>query len=209
MGGTVAYEMARQLNARGEKVERLLLIDASIPAFGHMFMEGQLRLFANVRREYTADEKKVAIFRLVWIVMVAHMIADRGDKKAAHVLESIDPTHYLELSPAERDNFIASKAQELNLLPPGAGLSAVQRYLTISEAMYDAFLEYDLTTCEADTVLFEATDQTPDRPRAPRDATLQHWERAVRKLEVRTIPACTHYSIINSPEFWKILGDYS
>jgi amino acid adenylation domain-containing protein/FkbM family methyltransferase len=132
LGGVVAYEMARQLVARGEEVALLVLIDSSIPTRGE--------------RLWLADEQ----------LLMRRFVDDVFGPSAASALagaELISP------GTAEQLSYVFRNAQAADLLPPDANVRQIHRLYDVFKANTRALLDYRPRPCPASAVLFVAAER--------------------------------------------------
>ncbi|TCP57968.1 amino acid adenylation domain-containing protein [Tumebacillus sp. BK434] len=135
-GGVIAFEMAQQLIASGEKVELLSLFDTYVPKIAE-------------HGDYT-DEKTFAI----WFVRKTA----RG--KGFTLPPEIDELIHLDTEEVHRRIFEA--AQAMDLLPPDVELLQFKRLLKVYRAIKDAHDRYTPATYPGTVTLFLAEEQPTD-----------------------------------------------
>jgi thioesterase domain-containing protein/acyl carrier protein len=135
MGGVVAFEMARQLEAAGETVELLALLDSAAPG-------------AVATRRLEGGEL-VALF-------AADLVRLAADAPVAAVAPPEDLAHW---SVEEALRWLSAEAERAGLLPEGQGESALARRFAVFSANYRALEGYTGRTSAAPITLFRATAQ--------------------------------------------------
>ena len=115
MGGTLAYEMARQLQSRGEEVELLALIDASVP---------------GAAGPVEVDDATLAS----WFARDLGGLAGR----AVHLA----PEDLRGLTPDEQVSRILESCLEAGALAPGFGLDELRHHLDLFRHNFRALLSY-------------------------------------------------------------------
>jgi thioesterase domain-containing protein len=132
-GGVVAFEMAQQLEAAGEEVVLLTLIDSYAPVgeANAELDEGTLLLgFAQdlgLRREHVDDASM---------------------------------SRFLEMSIDDRLSFILQEATKQHLVPPGVELADIYRYFNVYCTNSRALAAYAPRTQNVRVALFKANEQT-------------------------------------------------
>ncbi len=116
-GGLVAFEMARQLQARGERVALLALLDT--PAF--------------------ADERFISPARddAEWLTNLAAVIAHFYERPVPVAYSDIAP-----LAPAEQLNYLLARLQQAGLVPPQTDSLLVRGLLAVYKANTEAAQAY-------------------------------------------------------------------
>ncbi len=134
-GGFVAFEMARQLRAAGERVGSLLLLDTTALNPG--------------RRPWTDDEALLGWFfwELLWL--------QRGSKTAEDLL----PPGLSTLD--EKFEFMTRLAIDEGILPAGSGDAIVRRLFRLYETNWRSAFDYRPDPVEHDVVLVRAKDPLP------------------------------------------------
>ncbi|MGK4585674.1 amino acid adenylation domain-containing protein [Kitasatospora sp. HPMI-4] len=135
-GGFVAFEMARQLQAAGEEVEQLVLLDTTA--------------LNRMRRGYTDDDALLGWFfwELLWL--------QRGGDSP---LEAI-PAELTALD--EKFDFIAQLAIAEGVLPSGSSAAVVRRLFRVYEANWRAAYAYRPDVVEQDMTLIHALEPLPE-----------------------------------------------
>ncbi|HYG83209.1 MAG TPA: alpha/beta fold hydrolase, partial [Pyrinomonadaceae bacterium] len=132
LGGVVAYEMARQLVARGEEVALLVLIDSSIPTRGE--------------RLWLADEQ----------LLMRRFVEDAFGTSAATALAGAG---FVSPGTEEQLSYVFRHAQAADLLPPDANVRQVHRLYDVFKANTRALLDYRPRPCPASAVLLVAAER--------------------------------------------------
>ncbi|AKJ04229.1 non-ribosomal peptide synthase protein (TIGR01720 family)/amino acid adenylation domain-containing protein [Archangium gephyra] len=162
LGGTVAYEMARELRRQGQEVALLVLLDSFAPA-------GQ-----------PAPEPDPA-------TLLAGFAADLA-RSAGREL-SLTPESLAGLSPEEQLRTLWTRAHEAGLLPPGAGLEELRVLLEVARANLRAVAGYSPEPHEGRMLLLRARDA---RKGIEVDATHGWGRLAATGLTVEDIPGDHH-----------------
>jgi amino acid adenylation domain-containing protein len=134
MGGLIAYEMTQQLQAQGETVDLLVLID-SMPA----------PLQCNVNDEWTV----LQMFAETYGIPLANLDAQY------EVLRQLNPEELL--------NHVFEQVRSAKLIPADIGISQVRRMLSVLRSNMQAMQEYVLQPLTNRVHLIRAVDPaTPD-----------------------------------------------
>jgi thioesterase domain-containing protein len=162
LGGAVAYEMARQLEAQGETVEKVFLIDSYAPG-PHWPQDLDDRTLV----EMFAND-------------LAQLLGIQGVALPAS-LGSAD----------EALAWLATRAEEAGLLPPGHGAPELQRRFATFAANHRAMAGYTGGPCAAPLVMVRASESSGEADGG--------WGRlAGREIEVREIEG-DHYTLLQEP----------
>ncbi|MFF8812378.1 amino acid adenylation domain-containing protein [Streptomyces pactum] len=185
-GGFVAFEMARQLRAQGQRVRRLILLDTTALNPG--------------RRLRTSDDALLSWFfwELLWL------------RRGGDSPEEVIPAHLTTL--AEKFDFIARLAVEEGVLPEGATGAVVHRLFQVYEANWRAAFAYRPEVVEQDMVLVHATEPLPavlDTMHTAiqsmhRDPTNGWSERTSGELTVIDVPG-DHLTIMEEPHIAHVV----
>ncbi|MET0395341.1 MAG: amino acid adenylation domain-containing protein, partial [Longimicrobiaceae bacterium] len=178
MGGVIAFEMARQLEAAGEEVESLVLIDSQVPWLNDpdQSMPGNeirvVQLFAQdlgfpVDRLPTADPEA------------------QGEGEVAYLRLMLDT------------------ARAAGLLPKDLELARIQQLYGIFRINLQAMFAYRPEGYGGDVTLLRAAGKNKLMNRLF-GKKAYGWEQVVRgELEVRTVPG-THYTMMRTPHVEKL-----
>jgi len=178
MGGVVAFEIARQLEAAGESVDLLALVDSLAPD-----LSPDLASDGMERPEGLAGGALVALFA----ADLARLL--RLDGLAL-------PPGFAALETAEALAWLAAQAARTGLLPAGAERAEITRRFAIFAANHQALERYRGGVCAVPLVLFRATE----RPAGLRLAADLGWGRwTERPIEVHEI-AGDHYALLAEPQ---------
>jgi len=170
MGGLVAFEMARQLAARGERVARLVLIDAVLIDAQAPAAEASVISDAELALLFARDQAGILGQRLP---------ISLSDVDAFATAEEV-------LS------FLYAKMQAADLVPPGLELSHLRRLFETFRINIRATERYCAPTYAGRLVLFKARERFLQASHAP---DLGWGELAKGGVEVHEIPG-DHYSIL-------------
>ncbi|WP_431312972.1 amino acid adenylation domain-containing protein [Streptomyces silvensis] len=187
-GGFVAFEMARQLHAAGERVGGLVLLDTTALNPG--------------RRPWTDDEALLGWFfwELLWL---QHGSATAGDLLPPD-LTTLD----------EKFAFMTGLAVAEGVLPAGSGDAVVRRLFRLYEANWRSAFDYRPEVVDHDVVLVRARDPLPgvlldmhtaiDSMHA--DPTNGWQERTAGRLSVIEVEG-DHLTIMEEPRVADIVGE--
>ncbi|RGA06681.1 non-ribosomal peptide synthetase [Microbispora triticiradicis] len=135
-GGFVAVEMARQLRAAGERVERLVLLDT-------------IALRPDAPRD-VGDGTLLTFFfwELLWL--------DSGSDTPVEAIA--------ERCGTQEEIFarVGELAERNGILPPGSSAAAVRRLYQVFQANYQAMLDYRPGLLDVDLTLLHAAEPLPD-----------------------------------------------
>ncbi|HYO58090.1 non-ribosomal peptide synthetase [Archangium sp.] len=131
LGGTVAYEMARELRRQGQEVALLVLLDSFAPA------------------EPPPPEPEDA-------TLLAGVAADLARSAGREI--SLTPESLAGLSPEERLRVLWTHAREAGLFPPGTGLEELRALLEVARANLRAVARYNPEPYAGRVVLLRARD---------------------------------------------------
>ncbi|MEE1756461.1 non-ribosomal peptide synthetase [Streptomyces sp. SP18CS02] len=135
-GGFVAFEIARQLRAQGQRVARLVLLDTTALGSG--------------RRRETDDDALLGWFfwELLWLQR-------GGDSPLEAIPPGLDTV-------AEKFDFIAQLAVDEGVLPAGSTGAVVRRLFHVYEANWRAAFDYRPEVVDQDMVLIHAMEPLPE-----------------------------------------------
>ncbi|MET0397618.1 MAG: alpha/beta fold hydrolase, partial [Longimicrobiaceae bacterium] len=178
MGGVIAFEMARQLEAAGETVERLVLIDSQVP------------WLRDPEQSMPRNES-----------LVVQMFAqDLG--LPAELLPSADPD-WRDVGEVAYLAAVLGSARTAGLLPAGMDMERLQDLYGIFRINVKATYDYRPESYGGGATLLRASE----RKLAERllEKKTVGWDRVVRGgVKVRTIPG-THYTVVREPQV-KVLA---
>ncbi|MCL2932444.1 MAG: thioesterase domain-containing protein [Trichodesmium sp. MAG_R03] len=135
LGGVVAWEIAQQLQALGEEVGLLALIDS----------------YAPTGLEEQIDDT----------VLTNSLVTDLGGIFGKEL--SISANELQQLLPEEQLNSILQKAKYLNILPPEISIEQMHRLFKVFKANLKAMYDYLPLPYSGPTVLFVASDEVSQR----------------------------------------------
>ncbi|MDQ0505117.1 non-ribosomal peptide synthetase [Xanthobacter agilis] len=183
-GGIVAYEMARQLAARGTPPERLVIIDTPAPLGS---------------RSVLPDDPDQA--QAEWLVRMA------GVRARHHgVGENLTVADLLPLGADARFTLACQRMQDAGLVAPDGDAAWLRRAYGASRALYDAFLNYrpgpdlarDLPLCLVRASTVRQGDLSAKDMRIVSEPDMG-WSRLVAgTIGVRTISG-DHVSMLSGP----------
>ncbi|WP_376767790.1 thioesterase domain-containing protein [Segnochrobactrum spirostomi] len=183
-GGIVAFEMARQLAARGARPERLVIIDTPAPV--------------GVATSILSDDVDVA--QAQWLVRMADVRARHHGTDRPFEIEDLLP-----LGAEARFDFAVKRMNEWGLLPEGADAAWLWRAHRTGLVLYRALLDYrpsadphsrdlPLRLVRASTLRHGDLGQSE---LAVVEAPAMGWERVVRvPISVESVPG-DHISMLD------------
>jgi thioesterase domain-containing protein/acyl carrier protein len=169
MGGVVAFEMARQLEAEGREVAMLALVDSALPP-----------------RRGGGDDSDDALLLSRFFADLLGQFAQGG----------LVPEHELRgLDPAERLDHLWEKALSANVLPPGLEREQVARLFEVFKVNAGALAGYVARPYRGPMTLFLAGEREGE---VTVDMT-RNWQRLAQgDLQVHQLPG-DHYTLLRSP----------
>jgi amino acid adenylation domain-containing protein len=144
-GGTVAFEMARQLRTQGQEVEHLILIDTVAPP-----VPTPDRALARAPFVVDADDG-------LWLIDLANSIRE---VRGVDLGLTYDQLRRLEHH-AQFDLFL-ERLRKYDLLPPNAGLSDLEGWVRVSQANIQAMVNYVPHRYTGPIILFRSSESVPD-----------------------------------------------
>jgi thioesterase domain-containing protein/acyl carrier protein len=174
-GGLVAFEMAQQLNGRGEEVALLALLDPMHPFPGGAYGD-------------TFDSKDPAV-----IVEQISKLTGWGP--------GIDPIHLKRLSHEEQLNSIIETGRRTSLLPPGIGTENVIDWLRGFREKLKAASRYVPRVYAGRITLFRLEGTRYADPQEPQKRLdpVSRWSRLSKEtIDVHTVPG-THHTMVLEP----------
>ena len=183
-GGTIAFEMAQQLLANGEKVAKLILIDARA---SHTYAPvDEVQNFINYARNFEGISNR-DIFRLY----AKKFNIDYTEEEIYKLLSKQDiPT---------RLQKVWECSQELGVLPSGVGVSYLERLFNVWLGL-GGMNHYYVKSYPGEIVLYYAKD---DEINKTLNLKYLGWEKANPNVKVKMIDG-NHFTCIKSPlvETW-------
>ncbi|MFL6197022.1 MAG: non-ribosomal peptide synthetase, partial [Thermoanaerobaculia bacterium] len=180
LGALIAFEMARQLQAAGEEVSLLAVLDSS-PEIAGSGLE--------------MEEDHVSA--LVEIGRYVERLWDRNVSLARTDLEGLEAEAGLEL--------LLERLREADFLPPGAGVGQLRRILRVYQANTLAARRYVPGCYPGRVTLFRAADtpEGPDHPKTPQPPD-RGWSRITgQPAEIHTIPG-DHITMLAEPNVHEL-----
>jgi amino acid adenylation domain-containing protein len=173
MGAIVAYEMARQLVAAGQRVALLASLDGPAP---------RTRPGAHGGADHTEDDDA--------LVSEAVLTA----RFAWHYTLPLDPEDLLELSADEQLDRLLAAARQADLLPPDCGMEQLRVLLRVYKRNIRTVRGYFAEPYPGEVLLIRAEQgvRIPGKP-------LLGWDGLAQRVEVRSIPG-DHHSIMRAPQ---------
>ena len=133
MGGLVAYEMARRLEAQGEQVSLLALIDTTAPVAEQRFADlDELSLMVSFGRDMGLSWEQLRV----------------------------SPDELLRLSPQQQLAYVLEMAMEAKALPPDIEPSQIEQLYQVFKTNVRAMLDYKPQPLRVRLILFKA-EETP------------------------------------------------
>ncbi|WP_052517558.1 amino acid adenylation domain-containing protein [Archangium violaceum] len=175
LGGTVAYEMARELRRQGQEVALLVLLDSFAPS-------GQPR---------PTPEPDSA-------TLLAGFAADLARSTGRE--PSLGPESLTGLSPEDQLRTLWTHVRETGLLPPGTGQEELRVLLEVARANLRAVAGYDPEPYEGRMLLLRARDA---RRGAGVDASHGWGRLAASGLTVEDVPG-DHHGVLRAPHVHEL-----
>jgi amino acid adenylation domain-containing protein len=186
LGGIVAYEMAQQLAAQGQRIRHLLMLDSAI--------NGVRR--ENVGRdEETPDDEDAQDAEILMGTINGHLPISLEELQRLHGDERID--------------FILKKAISMNFLPPDFEVAQARQGLTVFKTNLRAMAQYVPQVYSGAVTLFRTAEWLASPPfdepskngqmlDATRDPTMGWGELAARGVQIIDVPG-EHATMLNYP----------
>jgi len=189
LGGVVAYEMAQQLVAQGEKVGQLLLLDCSVWARKRENAKGEE---GDIQEEQDIEED------------IAAMLMD--------ILAEEWPISREELEPLEMDerlDYVLRRAKDKNIFPPDIDVARARSYLKMFRTNERAASKYIAQAYPGEVTLFKTTsniEMPPSDEAAPseemmkmiQDPTMGWGDLAAGGVRVVDVPG-NHQTMVSKP----------
>jgi thioesterase domain-containing protein len=185
-GGYVAYEMARQLQERKQRVDGLFLFD----------------LPANTPQEVTSAlddaDYLVGYFKNNLPLLAGNARIGRG-------IELLEIKKVSGATPAERFQSVVEQLIQLEILPEGTELSQVRNYVLGARLRERALCEYSLRPYPGSALLIRADDNPAivERSPDPDDLTLGWGGLCTGRVKVEWVPG-THKTFLLPPHVEKV-----
>jgi thioesterase domain-containing protein len=176
LGGPVAFEMARQLQARGETVALLAIVD------------GMPDLDGSDPEQTDAD----------YLMDIASYVGNFWGRDPG-----VDPGHLAALGPDEQIAYLAERMAAADFLPPGTGETQLRRVLSVYRANDRALRAYQPGPYPDGLTLFRAEERLVPPGEAQNLGSLGEedlgWRRLVSgPVEIHTVPG-NHLSLMAEP----------
>jgi len=139
MGGTVAFEMARQLSEQGEDVALVAMLDTPARVIPHM---RGLETYSGLAVELN---------------LMASIIASGQSKEFKMKLSDLD-----QLAPAEQVECVLQKLREQQLVPANLGASSLQQALATFTKNLNALERYEPRSYGGPVAILRATEVSPN-----------------------------------------------
>ena len=175
MGGVVAYEMARQLRARGDsashRVAGLILIDSDRP-------EDERALADGPEATGSPDDAILA----AWFLRDLTALVGRRDDLDPELLRPLDENARLDL--------LFERAQTVAAIPPDLDRITFERYYRRFYSNHRALLAYRPEPWDGTLIELRAADGVGE--------TAEGWRELARTATIETL-AGDHYSLVHPP----------
>jgi thioesterase domain-containing protein/acyl carrier protein len=139
MGGTVAFEMARQLSEQGQEVALVAMLDTPARVVPHM---RGLEMYSALAVELN---------------LMASIIASGQGKEFKMKLSDLD-----QRVPAEQIECVLQKLQEQQLVPANLGISSLQQALATFTKNLNALERYEPRSYGGPVAILRATEVSPN-----------------------------------------------
>jgi thioesterase domain-containing protein len=173
-GGIVAYEMAQQLAAKGQKVNVLILLDCAAPQPGAQ----QMRFEESARMAHFAS-----------------ILAGQFGKELSLPVEELQA-----LAPDQQLDYVFEKAKNADILPPDIEIAELRRlYENVFEPNLQALSTYQPQPYAERILLLLADEQIDKESSRPKSDFAPGWnELAPGKVEVHRLPG-NHFTLVQEP----------
>jgi thioesterase domain-containing protein len=169
MGGSVAFEMSRQLSRQGQQVALLALFDSQAPLTTPPMTDIDEE---SLLRQFTWDLERLVGAELA---LTLDELSQRG--------------------PEEQLPYLLEQAIKSNALPPDLALAQLDGLFQVFKANVRAMLNYEPRLYPGRIVLFQASEPLAG---AAEDYTKGWAELAAQGVELRPVPG-NHYTMIKEP----------
>jgi thioesterase domain-containing protein/acyl carrier protein len=184
MGGVIAFEIAQQLSARGQKVALLTLIDSYSPI-----------LFNSVNTEENSSESRLEDINES-LNIVYSFVRDLTGMFNQQIPFSED-----ELDHLTSDELLAhflTWSKQTHVLPPELGEQQIKNWFAVFQANRQALFNYLPKPYSGKTIFFGAEESSLKNP---------GWHEVINDLESQWISG-DHYSLIKNPILAEKLNSY-
>ena len=184
MGGVIAFEIAQQLSARGQKVALLTLIDSYSPI-----------LFNSVNTEENSSESRLEDINES-LNIVYSFVRDLTGMFNQQIPFSED-----ELDHLTSDELLAhflTWSKQTHVLPPELGEQQIKNWFAVFQANRQALFNYLPKPYSGKTIFFGAEESSLKNP---------GWHEIINNLESQWISG-DHYSLIKNPILAEKLNSY-
>lgn len=169
MGGVIAFEMAHQLQAQNEQVSLLGLIDSVAPS--------------TWTSTFKEDDD-------LWLLL--NFVQDLGFTPD---LLTVKREELLQMSSEERLIYLEEQAKSAKIMPQYMDHDQVVRLYEVFKTNIRALQQYEAAAKAPRITLISSEQSANTFP----DSTMGWSELSTESVEVFTIPATTHYSIVRKP----------
>ncbi|MCX6046238.1 MAG: amino acid adenylation domain-containing protein, partial [Chloroflexi bacterium] len=187
LGGWVAFEMARQLQAQGQSVALVAIIDTPVPQIAHFVDQSAW------------DDAR-------WLVELAYRIKHLLAPTLNITYEALQP-----LSAEQQLAYLQAQLTQVNLFPAEAGLEQLQRLLDIFKAHSQVRYTIPVPAAPIPLALFRTQTEFTPQPNseaafiemaAANDDTAWGWD-TYGPTAVHILPG-DHLSILNEPHVHEL-----
>ena len=199
MGGVVALEVAQQLQAQGQEVKLLALIDSMIPnsrngngnGNGHGAVKRLMGSMLPSRRRNSVQRREEA-------ASLSSFARDMGISLEQFALS----TDELEkLAPEQQLGYVMEKGREAGVVPEGVDLPVIKRLYEVFKNNHQAFRNYVPNHYRGQIALFKAEERLSNGEQDP----TMGWGKIAQALELQSVPG-NHYTIVREPHV-KVLAE--
>jgi thioesterase domain-containing protein/acyl carrier protein len=190
MGGVVALEMAQQLQAQGQEVKLLALVDSTVPnssngngTGNHKARKFMASLIPSGLRKSGKSKEEAAL--------LSGFARDLGISLEQFAIS----TDELEkLPPAEQLDYVIEKGREAGVVPADVDLPVMERLYEVFKNNHQALRSYVPNYYRGQAALFK----TEERLVADENDPTLGWGKVVEVLELQSVPG-NHYTIVREP----------
>jgi amino acid adenylation domain-containing protein len=172
LGGVLAFEMARQLQERGEAIALLALMDSWAP-------------LPEAKR--SVEEAEVLAEFFLDLCRIGRRPLSISTEQLSAQLRQLEPERQLQ--------YLLEQAQPQGLLPTDSDVSQIRRLLQTFKANHQAVQRYTARSFDGRIILFRAS---PEDHQPETDFSLG-WRELARHVEVQAMPG-DHYTMLSHPQ---------
>jgi len=183
MGGVVAFEMARQLQDRGQEVKLLALVDSMIPHVAGRSAEKEAGTSSTL-----ADKDSQHLDEMNLLNSFAQDLGLSLEQLA------LTPADLLSIEPGQQLTHVLGQARQAGVVAADLDLSVIQRMYELFKNNHRALWNYRPELYAGTALLLKATEPANGYGLGP----ALGWDRLIKDLQIRPLLG-THYTIMSEP----------